>query len=228
MRPCSGWGLPCHPRYRGRGGLLPHRFTLTRRPLAERPGGLFSVALSSRSPSPGVTRHPALWSSDFPPAGLVGLAPSRTCRRSSVPLRPADDTHPHPPRRARYPSVFFFFFFFFFGFSPSSFEAPSFRGAVLVGVEARGPRAFAAVSSGGLASSFAWKRLSPAASVSRARRSCRARGSRPSPRRARRRRCRGCGSPAPGSRRGTRRPRTRGARRPAPSCRRPSGRCRRG
>lgn len=28
-RPCSGWGLPCHPRYRGRGGLLPRRFTLT-------------------------------------------------------------------------------------------------------------------------------------------------------------------------------------------------------
>ncbi len=27
----------------------------------------FSVALSSRSPSPGVTRHPALWSPDFPP-----------------------------------------------------------------------------------------------------------------------------------------------------------------
>ena len=27
--PCSRWGLPCHPRYRGRGGLLPRRFTLT-------------------------------------------------------------------------------------------------------------------------------------------------------------------------------------------------------
>jgi len=31
-------------------------------------GGLFSVALSSRFPSPGVTRHPTLWSPDFPPA----------------------------------------------------------------------------------------------------------------------------------------------------------------
>jgi len=30
-------------------------------------GGLLSVALSSRSPSPGVTRRLALWSSDFPP-----------------------------------------------------------------------------------------------------------------------------------------------------------------
>jgi hypothetical protein len=29
--PCSGWGLPCRNRYRLRGGLLPHHFTLTRR-----------------------------------------------------------------------------------------------------------------------------------------------------------------------------------------------------
>lgn len=28
--PCSGWGLPCHDRYRPRGGLLLHLFTLTR------------------------------------------------------------------------------------------------------------------------------------------------------------------------------------------------------
>ena len=34
----------------------------------ERPAVHFSVALSSRSPSPGVTRHLALRSSDFPPA----------------------------------------------------------------------------------------------------------------------------------------------------------------
>ena len=27
--PCSGWGLPCHRCYQRRGGLLPHRFTLT-------------------------------------------------------------------------------------------------------------------------------------------------------------------------------------------------------
>src|SRR6185437_16241916 len=27
--PCSDWGLPCHVRCRTRGGLLPHRFTLT-------------------------------------------------------------------------------------------------------------------------------------------------------------------------------------------------------
>ena len=29
--PCSDWGLPCHRRCRRRGGLLPHRFTLTHR-----------------------------------------------------------------------------------------------------------------------------------------------------------------------------------------------------
>src|SRR5262245_1352374 len=28
--PCSRWGLPCRPRYRRRGGLLPRHFTLTR------------------------------------------------------------------------------------------------------------------------------------------------------------------------------------------------------
>ena len=28
IRSCSRWGLPCHPRCRGRGALLPHLFTL--------------------------------------------------------------------------------------------------------------------------------------------------------------------------------------------------------
>jgi hypothetical protein len=55
---CSGWGLPCRRRYRRRGALLPHRFTLAGRP--KRTGGLFSVALSLGSPPPGVTRHPCL------------------------------------------------------------------------------------------------------------------------------------------------------------------------
>ena len=63
--PCSGRGLHCRRRYRLRGGLLLHPFTLTRR--VNWSGGLLSVALSSRFPSPGVTRHPALRSPDFPP-----------------------------------------------------------------------------------------------------------------------------------------------------------------
>jgi len=53
IRSCSRWGLPCRCCYQPRGGLLPHPFTLT----PARRGGLLSVALSLRSPSPGVTRH---------------------------------------------------------------------------------------------------------------------------------------------------------------------------
>ena len=55
--PCSDWGLPCRRRYRRRGGLLLHLFTLAHRLSPE--GGLFSVALSvartSRRARPGVT-----------------------------------------------------------------------------------------------------------------------------------------------------------------------------
>jgi hypothetical protein len=54
------------------GGLLPHRFTLTRRPRS--PGGLFSVALSRGSPRVGVADHPALRSPDFPRRRLRGDA----------------------------------------------------------------------------------------------------------------------------------------------------------
>ena len=43
-------------------------------------GGLLSVALSVASRRPGVTRHPALWSSDFPPVG-----------------EPTGDPHSHAP-----------------------------------------------------------------------------------------------------------------------------------
>lgn len=79
-RPCSGWGLPSRSRYRERGGLLLHLFTLTGCPrlLWGEPsaGGLLSVALSSKSPSPGVTRHPALWSPDFPLGGAARRCPA--------------------------------------------------------------------------------------------------------------------------------------------------------
>src|SRR5690606_8721413 len=63
-----GWGLPCHTRYRVRGALLPHLFTLT----GLAPGGIFSVALSVGSRPPGVTWHPAQWSPDFPPGTRPG------------------------------------------------------------------------------------------------------------------------------------------------------------
>src|SRR5262245_49269315 len=86
-------GFACHRRYRRRGALLPHLFTLTLRLATswlaqgqpaigsnvgglapseprsgESRGGMFSVPLSVRLPCPGVTRRTALWSSDFPPA----------------------------------------------------------------------------------------------------------------------------------------------------------------
>ena len=63
--PCSEWGLPCHPCYQGRGALLPHPFTLACAP-GGAIGGLLSVALSVASRRPAVSRHSALWSSDFP------------------------------------------------------------------------------------------------------------------------------------------------------------------
>lgn len=59
IRHCSGWGLPCRPGCPVRGGLLPHRFTLT----METHGRLFSVALSLGLPPPGVTRHPCFMES---------------------------------------------------------------------------------------------------------------------------------------------------------------------
>lgn len=50
------------------GELLPHPFTLACAPPSRAIGGLLSVALSVGSLLPGVTRHSALWSPDFPPA----------------------------------------------------------------------------------------------------------------------------------------------------------------
>jgi hypothetical protein len=75
---CSRWGLPCRRRCRRRGALLPHPFTLTRRPMeGAQAGGLLSVALSLGSPPPGVTRHrvsvePGLSSPGQAPAGTAG------------------------------------------------------------------------------------------------------------------------------------------------------------
>ena len=58
--PWARWALtpPFHPYRRA----TPLRFR------TRRGGGLFSVALSSALPPPAVSRHRALWSSDFPPA----------------------------------------------------------------------------------------------------------------------------------------------------------------
>ena len=60
------------------GALLPHRFTLTcALPGGIAIGGLFSVALSCRSPRLAVNQHPALWSTDLPrPVPVGGGNPS--------------------------------------------------------------------------------------------------------------------------------------------------------
>ena len=84
--PCSGWGLPCPGGYpRGRWALTPP-FHPYRQPRTAT-GGLFSVALSVGSRRPGVTRHPALRSSDFP--------------RTARPKAPARDPS-LPPRHPEY------------------------------------------------------------------------------------------------------------------------------
>ena len=69
------------PVTRGTGELLPRRFTLTLGNFpargGEARGGLLSVALSFPSPGLRVTEHPALRSSDFPPAAACAAAGDR-------------------------------------------------------------------------------------------------------------------------------------------------------
>ena len=69
------------PVARAAGGLLHHRFTLACaltpqgracEPDVQAIGGLLSVALSVGSPRLGVTQQPALRSSDFPQAPILG------------------------------------------------------------------------------------------------------------------------------------------------------------
>ena len=104
--PCTRWGFPCLKTYALSGGLLPHLFTLTRAraEIRQNPGGIFSVALSVGTPRgiasrvylgvmPQVTRHRALWCSDFPP---------RTRARSgSPPFQNLLNYSSTPPRMTR-------------------------------------------------------------------------------------------------------------------------------
>ena len=68
LLPAARWALT--PPFRPYRSACPTRRRDTRR------GGLFSVALSSNSHSPAVSRHSALWSSDFPPRRGVRIARS--------------------------------------------------------------------------------------------------------------------------------------------------------
>jgi len=105
IRSCSGWGLPSRPVAAAAGALLPHRSTLAEMVAGRwsRAAGLLlpddqpptthgqrptniravciSVALSLRSPSLGVTQHPALRSPDFPrtPPFVAGARDHPVC-----------------------------------------------------------------------------------------------------------------------------------------------------
>lgn len=76
--PCSRWGLP------GRSGCPGRRWSLTPpfhphlAVLTDRFGGLFLWPDPAGCPAPGVTRHRALWSADFPLYGR--LAPPAIAR----------------------------------------------------------------------------------------------------------------------------------------------------
>lgn len=75
IRSCCGWGLPGGLVTAIPGGLLHHHFALTGQSRR-----YVSVALSLRSPSLGVTQHPALRSSDFPQA----RRPATACSTRNV------------------------------------------------------------------------------------------------------------------------------------------------
>ena len=95
IRSCSRWGLPCHPRRRERGALLPHPFTLT-----GRPRGVSAVCFlwhfpwgRPRRALPG-TVFP--WSPDFPPlAGFPIARSSHPAIRRLLIIRPKQ-----PPAKA--------------------------------------------------------------------------------------------------------------------------------
>jgi hypothetical protein len=83
---CSAWGLPCQTHCCGRGALLPHLFTLTRRILRPDRRYIFCGTIRKtrfeRAP-PAVSRHAALWRPDFPPG--LGLHRNRATARPAGP-----------------------------------------------------------------------------------------------------------------------------------------------
>jgi len=94
--PCTRWGFPCLPAHAGSGGLLLHLFTLTtshanmRRAVCflwHYPSGCLTASLPAciRKSKLEVTRHRALWCSDFPPP------PSRLGGSDSPPFQNRGD-----------------------------------------------------------------------------------------------------------------------------------------
>ena len=75
IRSCSRWGLPSQPVSR----LLVRSYRTVASlpdPFARPSAVYISVALSLGLLPPDVIRHPALWSSDFPPVRPFGTAPA--------------------------------------------------------------------------------------------------------------------------------------------------------
>ncbi len=77
---CSRWGLPCRPRYRGRGALLPHPFTLTLGAGA-RQAVCFLWHFPWGCPRRPLTGTVFPWSPDFPP--LAGFPSQEAAIRPS-------------------------------------------------------------------------------------------------------------------------------------------------
>src|SRR5687767_11580866 len=75
--PCSDWGLPCRRCYQRRGGLLPHRFTLTLHALSRGPAGRSTLCCPVRRLS-APRRYLAVC-----PAEL-GLSSKRPCDRPAT------------------------------------------------------------------------------------------------------------------------------------------------
>ena len=67
---CSRWGLPCRPRRRGRGALLPHPFTLAGGPEPE-PAVCFLWHFPWGRPRRALPGTVFPWSPDFPPPAGV-------------------------------------------------------------------------------------------------------------------------------------------------------------
>ena len=89
-------GLAKPPCCHDAGGLLHHRFSFSLYALAQ-VGVFFSAALSVGSLRPAVSRHPALWSPDFPHA-----CRRRQVARSFGPLSGVNFSTARPRRRTPY------------------------------------------------------------------------------------------------------------------------------
>ena len=82
IRSCSRWGLPCHLRYRRRGALLPHPFTLTGESgTPDRPAVCFLWHCPWGRPRRPLAGTVFPWSPDFPPPVTGAEAPDE--KRSS-------------------------------------------------------------------------------------------------------------------------------------------------